>query len=130
MFPVLVMTVEKTTVSVAGITGQQQAQQASIEANVARIKQATDLPVAVILAPLGIVAAVAAVLRRLDTPFGTGETAAAYDGWVRRVLRPALERIGQYVGDVVMLTWRMGRALRDAVRLRSRSRHRAFPRKR
>ncbi len=34
-------------VSVAGITGKQQAAQASIEDNVARIKQSTDLPVAV-----------------------------------------------------------------------------------
>ena len=34
-------------VSVAGITGQQQAQQASIEAAVTRLKAATDLPVAV-----------------------------------------------------------------------------------
>ena len=34
-------------VSVAGITGKQQAQIESIEANVARIKQSTDLPVAV-----------------------------------------------------------------------------------
>ena len=34
-------------VSVAGITGQQQAQQASIEAAVARLKAATDLPVCV-----------------------------------------------------------------------------------
>jgi tryptophan synthase alpha chain len=34
-------------VSVAGITGKQQAQIASIEANVARIKQSTDIPVAV-----------------------------------------------------------------------------------
>jgi tryptophan synthase alpha chain len=34
-------------VSVAGITGMQQAAQASIEANVNRIKQSTDLPVAV-----------------------------------------------------------------------------------
>ena len=34
-------------VSVAGITGKQQAMLASIEANVARIKQHTDLPVAV-----------------------------------------------------------------------------------
>jgi tryptophan synthase alpha chain len=34
-------------VSVAGITGKQQAQQASIEEAVARLKQATDLPVAV-----------------------------------------------------------------------------------
>ncbi len=34
-------------VSVAGITGKQQAQQASIEAAVARLKGATDLPVAV-----------------------------------------------------------------------------------
>ena len=34
-------------VSVAGITGKQQAQLASIESNVRRIKQATDLPVAV-----------------------------------------------------------------------------------
>ncbi|HEY6815383.1 MAG TPA: tryptophan synthase subunit alpha [Croceibacterium sp.] len=34
-------------VSVAGITGKQQAQLESIEANVNRIKQATDLPVAV-----------------------------------------------------------------------------------
>ena len=34
-------------VSVAGITGKQQADIASIEANVARIKQSTDLPVAV-----------------------------------------------------------------------------------
>ena len=34
-------------VSVAGITGKQQAQMESIEANVARIKRSTDLPVAV-----------------------------------------------------------------------------------
>ena len=34
-------------VSVAGITGKQQAMQASIEDNVARIKRSTDLPVAV-----------------------------------------------------------------------------------
>jgi tryptophan synthase alpha chain len=34
-------------VSVAGITGKQQAQQASIEEAVARLKHATDLPVAV-----------------------------------------------------------------------------------
>src|SRR5690606_30205889 len=34
-------------VSVAGITGKQQAQIASIEQNVSRIKQSTDLPVAV-----------------------------------------------------------------------------------
>jgi tryptophan synthase alpha chain len=34
-------------VSVAGITGLQQAQQASIEQAVARLKQATDVPVAV-----------------------------------------------------------------------------------
>ena len=34
-------------VSVAGITGKQQAAQASIEENVARIKRQTDLPVAV-----------------------------------------------------------------------------------
>jgi tryptophan synthase alpha chain len=34
-------------VSVAGITGKQQAAQASIEDNVARLKRSTDLPVAV-----------------------------------------------------------------------------------
>lgn len=41
-----------------------------------------------------IVASVVNAIGRLDLPFGTGPTAEPYAAWVRRVLRPALDRIG------------------------------------
>ena len=70
-------------VSVAGITGKQQAAQASIEAAVARLKAATDLPVAV---GFGI-----------RTPDQAAQIARVADGVV--VGSAIVELVGQYGAD-------------------------------
>jgi len=86
-------------VSVAGITGKQQAQIASIEANVARIKQSTAIPVAV---GFGV-----------RTPEQAAEIAKVADGVV--VGSALVEICGQYGADAPRHLKTLTAALAEAV---------------
>ncbi|MGY6636312.1 MAG: tryptophan synthase subunit alpha [Erythrobacter sp.] len=86
-------------VSVAGITGKQQAQIASIEANVARIKQSTDIPVAV---GFGV-----------RTPEQAAEIAKVADGVV--VGSALVEICGEYGADAPAKLKELTSALAHAV---------------
>ncbi len=87
-------------VSVAGITGKQQAAIESIEANVARIKQSTDLPVAV---GFGV-----------RTPEQAGAIARVADGVV--VGSALVELVGEYGNAVPAKLRELTSALAQAVR--------------
>jgi len=86
-------------VSVAGITGKQQAALASIEENVARLKAATDLPVAV---GFGV-----------RTPAQAAEIARVADGAV--VGSALVELIGQYGAQAPDHVRRLTASLAEAV---------------
>jgi tryptophan synthase alpha chain len=86
-------------VSVAGITGKQQAQLGSIEDNVGRIKQSTDLPVAV---GFGV-----------RTPEQAAAIARVADGVV--VGSALVELVGQYGPDAASHLRTLTRSLADAV---------------
>ncbi|MEE1876173.1 tryptophan synthase subunit alpha [Altererythrobacter litoralis] len=87
-------------VSVAGITGKQQAAVESIEANVARIKQSTDLPVAV---GFGV-----------RTPEQAGAIARVADGVV--VGSALVELVGEYGNAAPAKLRELTSALAQAVR--------------
>jgi tryptophan synthase alpha chain len=87
-------------VSVAGITGKQQAAIESIEANVSRIKQSTDLPVAV---GFGV-----------RTPEQAAEIARVADGVV--VGSALVELVGKFGKDAPSKLRELTSALSEAVR--------------
>ena len=86
-------------VSVAGITGKQQAQIASIEENVARIKQSTGIPVAV---GFGV-----------RTPEQAAAIAKVADGVV--VGSALVEICGEYGAAAPAKLWELTAALAQAV---------------
>src|SRR5690606_36513198 len=87
-------------VSVAGITGKQQAALESVEANVTRIKRSTDLPIAV---GFGV-----------RTPEQAATIARVADGVV--VGSALVELVGQYGPDAPAHLRELASALADAVR--------------